>query len=182
MKAICGEDPNKLDFPRNVVQRKARDHSRTPMQWSANDNAGFCAPHVKPWMRVMDDYKEVNAEKQAKANDADHLSTLQFWKRGLENRKKHKDTLVYGDFTLLDDQHPTVFAYKRTTAKEVFVVILNFSGKHAVFHLAEKDQVQSWVAGNYTAGKPAKPLHGMIALRPWEGFIGKACEGSGCLC
>lgn len=172
MKEKCGNDPNKLDFARNVIQRKARDHSRTPVPWNEEANAGFCPPGVKPWMRVMDDYKEINAASQAKTKDPERLTILQFWQRGLADRKKHKDALVYGDFVLLDDQHPTVFAYRRVSKEETFVIILNFHGKHTVFNLAESDQVKMWVAGNYTSGKPAKPLHGMIALRPWEGLIG----------
>lgn len=173
MKALSS-DENDLDYARNVIQRKARDHSRTPVQWSSEANAGFCSADVKPWMRVMDDYQQVNAAAQAKLNDPNRLSVLQFWKRGLENRKTHKDALVYGDFVLLDGEHPTVFAYKRTSAEETFVVVLNFHGKHAVFELSEADRVQNWVAGNYTSGKPQKPFRGKIALRPWEGLIGIA--------
>lgn len=173
MKALHGEEPGDLDLARNVLQRKARDHSRTPVQWNDGPNAGFCAADVQPWMRVMDDFKQVNAETQAKTKRPDDLTVLQFWKRGLENRKKHKDTLVYGSFELLDDQHSTIFAYRRSSSEEVFVVVLNFHGKHTVWTIPEHCKVDTWVAGNYTAGKPEKPTNGTIALRPWEGLIGK---------
>ena len=63
--------------------RKARDHARTPMQWDASQNSGFCPAGVKPWMRVMDDYETVNAETQMEfTSDAD-LSPWQWWQRAL---------------------------------------------------------------------------------------------------
>lgn len=123
-------------------------------------------------MRVNDDYREVNAERQAKSKAEDQLSVLQFWKRALDNRKKHRETLVYGDFELLDEEHPAVFAYMRKSQDESFVIVLNFSGKHTVWDIPEKVELESWVAGNYTAGKPSKATEGKIALRPWEGLIG----------
>lgn len=173
MKSLNGEQPRALNLARNVLQRKARDHSRTPVQWSAGPNAGFCPADVKPWMRVGDDYKEVNAETQAKTKREDHLTVLQFWKRGLDNRKKHKDALVYGSFKLLDEEHSTVFAYERRSAEEVFVVVLNFYGKHTVWSIPEDCKIDSWVAGNYTAGTPEQATRGQVVLRPWEGIIGE---------
>lgn len=170
------KDDERVLFARDVLQRKARDHSRTPMQWSPAPNAGFCSPEIKPWMRVMEDYTTVNTQTQAKQNDPDKLSVLQFWKRGLANRKEHKQTLVYGDFELLDEEHPTIFAYKRISKEEIFVVVLNFHGKHTVWEAPSGCMVDMWVAGNYTAGKPEKPRQGQISLRPWEGIIGTSAE------
>ena len=65
MKAAYPDNEEKLSFAKRVMQRKARDHARTPVQWTAESpNAGFCAPDTKPWMRVNDDYKTVNAAAQ----------------------------------------------------------------------------------------------------------------------
>ncbi|KAG9549110.1 alpha-glucosidase-like protein maltase, partial [Aureobasidium melanogenum] len=162
----------KLDFAHHLLQRKARDHSRTPVQWSAEPNAGFCKADVTPWMRVNDDYKEVNAEAQRKQNDPDKLSVLQFWKRGLANRKEHKDVFVYGDFQVLDENDKKVFAYKRASEKEAFVLALNFSKDEVKWQIPEAAKVKKWVAGNYTAGQPDKPTSGTITLRPFEGVLG----------
>jgi glycosidase len=132
MKAAYPDNEEKLAFARKVMQRKARDHARTPVQWtSESPNAGFCDPATKPWMRVNDDYKTVNAAAQRQHNDPDSLSVLQFWKRGLAARKKHKDALVYGDFHLLDpeDGHDQIFAYARRGEEEGFVTVLNFRGR-----------------------------------------------------
>lgn len=173
MTTLYPDDETKLREGRDVLQKKARDHARTPVQWSAEANAGFCAPETKPWMMVNTDYQTVNATAQRTYKSADDLSVLQFWKRGLANRKEHKDVFVYGDFQLLDSEHPTVFAYKRTGDEgAAFVTVLNFSDDEAEWTLPEKAKVEKWVAGNYTAGAPEKSTSGYIKLRPWEGVLG----------
>ncbi|KAI9722230.1 MAG: hypothetical protein M1812_001702 [Candelaria pacifica] len=167
-------DPSKLSEARQVLQRKARDHSRTPVQWSSSPNAGFCAPNVKPWMRINDDYREINAEAQMKANASDNLSVWQFWQRGLKHRKEHKDVFVYGDFQLLDSNNDQIFAYSRTGAQAgSWIVVLNFTGSTQEWEVSNQVSLESWMAGNYTAGKPDKKTSGKITLKPWEGLLGK---------
>ena len=168
-------DPNdkeRMDFGRKLLQAKARDHARTPMQWSAEANAGFCKADVQPWMRVNDDYKTVNAEAERKQSSTDQLSVLQFWERALANRKENKDVFVYGDFRLLDKEHDCIFAYERYTREKSFVIVLNFSGKEIEWVLPESIKLKSWVAGNYTAGKPEKPVSGKLSMKSWEGILG----------
>jgi oligo-1,6-glucosidase len=175
MKSLYPDNEEKLSFAKRVMQRKARDHARTPVQWtSESPNAGFCAPDTKPWMRVNDDYKTVNAAAQRAHSDKDSLSVLQFWKRGLAARKQHKDALVYGDFELLDpeDGHDQIFAYKRCGEEEAFVTVLNFSEGEVEWELPERAGVRKWVAGNYTAGAPEKAVKGKITLEPWEALLG----------
>ena len=41
-----------------MIKRTSRDNARTPMQWSAEENAGFT--EGKPWLKVNGNYKEVN--------------------------------------------------------------------------------------------------------------------------
>lgn len=47
-----------------ILAAKSRDNSRTPMQWSADVNAGFS--EAEPWISVIDNYKEINAEKKCR--------------------------------------------------------------------------------------------------------------------
>lgn len=51
-KDLYGNDPKKLAEQRTILDKKARDHARTPMQWNGGTNAGFCESGVQPWMRV----------------------------------------------------------------------------------------------------------------------------------
>jgi len=163
------------DQGKKILQRKARDHARTPVQWTGGANAGFCDEKIKPWMCVNSDYKTVNAEAQRTYSSGTDLSVLQFWKRGMEQRKKHKDAFVYGDFILLDDTHENVLTYKRVSDKgEAFAVVLNFSGKEVEWSVPEIAKVEKWVTGNYASKTmPELPTTGTIKLRPWEGVFGE---------
>jgi oligo-1,6-glucosidase len=148
------------------LSKKARDHSRTPMQvsnsllfayrnigsstcqWDASSHAGFTTG--TPWMRVNDDYADSwNTSVQAK----DEASVLNFWKRALAIRKKHEvlvspvlhhftaktqdDTQVYGDFRIISFDDQQVFAYTRTLGNTTALVLLNFKETEITFPLDE---------------------------------------------
>ena len=176
-KDLYGNDPKRLAEERKVLEKKARDHARTPMQWNPGPNAGFCAQGVEPWMRVNDDYKDLNAEHQLAANNPDELSTWQFWQRGLANRKEHADVFIYGDYHAVGPESEEVFAYLRTGKESgKWLVVLNFSGKEAKWEIPAEVKVQGWMAGNYLKGKPEKEVSGEVELRPWEGILGKCVD------
>jgi len=40
------EDKDQHSLGRETIDMKARDHSRTPRQWSSRENAGFCDPNA----------------------------------------------------------------------------------------------------------------------------------------
>ena len=175
-KELYGDDPKRLAEERKVLEKKARDHARTPMQWSSQPNAGFCKEGVEPWMRVNDDYKDVNADKQLALSSEEQLSTWQFWQRGLANRKEHADVFVYGDYQAVGPESTEVFAYLRSGKKSgKWLIILNWSGKKVEWDIPKDVKVQGWMAGNYMKGKPDKSVTGAVALNPWEAILGK-CE------
>ena len=91
-------DPDMSDVL-DGLQRKARDHARTPVQWDETEHAGFTRGGAKPWMRVNEDYKEGwNVEAEMR----DPGSVWRFWKRALEVRKEWEVfvCLVYLSFLL----------------------------------------------------------------------------------
>ncbi len=176
-KELYGHDPKRLAEERRVLEKKARDHARTLMQWDAGPNAGFCESGVEPWMRVNDDYKDVNAEKQQSADGGHELSTWQFWQRGLANRKAHADCFVYGGFDAVGPESEEVFAYLRSGKRSGrWLVVLNFSGKGVEWQIPGELKVEGWMAGNYLKGKPDKAVEGSVSLRPWEGVLGKCID------
>lgn len=164
-------DEEKLKHARNVLQKKARDNARTPVQWTADANAGFTDPASTSWMRVNDDYKTVNVDTQL----GNPSSVRTFWKRSLEGRKIHKDVFVYGDFKILDEGHEKVVSYLRWSADEMFVTVLNFSGEEVVWDGLGNVGLQKWVAGTYEGVFPDVD-GGKVKLRPWEGLLG-SCKG-----
>jgi alpha-glucosidase len=108
----------------------ARDHSRIPFQWNTSPSAGFTTSS-KPWMRVHDDYKAINAASQIHDKD----SILSFYKKVLKLRKEYQDMFVFGTFELLDPENESVFAYVKRSPyastpdgwKRSAVVVLNMT-------------------------------------------------------
>lgn len=48
----------------HILSERSRDNSRTPMQWSAEKNAGFS--QAEPWIEVQKNYKTINTEVEEK--------------------------------------------------------------------------------------------------------------------
>ncbi|KEQ68226.1 alpha-glucosidase [Aureobasidium namibiae CBS 147.97] len=159
----------KLDWARALLQLKARDHTRTPMQWNSSPHAGFCKSHIKPWMRVNDDYPNVNAARQV----PDTESVLSYWKRCLKFRREHKDVFIYGGFQILDPEDKDVVAFRRFTDDECFVTVTNLTGKHKEYLGLREVDVQEWIIGNYELGSHNQNSNDLLRLRPWEGAIGR---------
>lgn len=73
------------------LQRKARDHARSPMQWNDKQHAGFTTAE-RPWMSVNEDYREWNVDSQliqVIPGDSEEGSVLKFWREMLAFRKKN---------------------------------------------------------------------------------------------
>ncbi|KAF2785922.1 glycoside hydrolase family 13 protein [Melanomma pulvis-pyrius CBS 109.77] len=178
MNSLYPGDKAKLAEARKVLQRKARDNTRIPMQWTSEaPNAGFCPPDITPWMRVNDDYPSINAAAQIhpiSETRSGSLSVREFWKRRLADRKANKELFVYGDFGLIgkaDDD--TILAYKRFSNAEAAIVVLNFSGERVEWEVPEDVRVRAWETGNYATGLQEVPNRGRILLRPWEALLGR---------
>lgn len=104
------------------LQRASRVNSRSPFQWNKEEYAGFSK--VLPRRKVNQDYLEginVNEESQ------NIYSILGFYRYALEKRKDDeiKDIINNGELTLLDENHPDVFAYVHE-GNEKLVVITSF--------------------------------------------------------
>lgn len=118
-----GCDPNEV---MDAIRARSRDNARTPMQWSAGENAGFTTG--TPWLPVNPNYTEVNAE----AALADPDSVFHHYRRLIALRKA-LPVFRDGTFTLLAPEDEQIFAYTRDTDKAHMLVVCNFSGEHAEF-------------------------------------------------
>lgn len=98
----------------------ARDNSRTPFQWDGSANAGFTTG--TPWIKINPDHVYVNQQAQ----EADKNSVLNYF-RMLVHMRKERPELVYGHYTLYDEEHPKIFAYTRVLGKDGLFVVMNFS-------------------------------------------------------
>lgn len=160
-----GEGADMTDVLREM-RLKARDNGRLPMQWDSNKNAGF-TEGGKPWMRVNDDYKEWNVEKQ----EGDKNSVLEYWREVLSLRKSESEVFTYGHYEELDvartGEH--VFAYTMTSFDEQkkALVLLNFSDVDQRFDTCG---FEGWSAllGRKTEGEAGSTG---IYLTPYEGMV-----------
>ena len=171
-KKLYADDPEKLAHARKILEKKARDHARTPVQWNSGPNGGFCDEGVKPWMRVNDDYVTINAEAQlAPPKEGEEVSVLRFWQSCLQRRKMHKDIFVYGDYENVGTDRDEVYAYLRTGESGRALVVLNFSDKEVAWDVPEAVEVE-WMVGTYKdlGGKNGV---GRISLMAWEGVLGR---------
>jgi alpha-glucosidase len=103
-----------------LIWSTSRDNSRTPMQWSADENAGFT--NGTPWIGVNPNYTEINVEKQEK----DPNSILNYYKKMIQLRRIEK-IFTYGIYDLVLEDHPSLYAYTRTSWKEKVIVLCNLS-------------------------------------------------------
>ena len=89
-----------------LYHRASRDSARTPMQWTAGENAGF-SEH-KPWFYVNRNYTEINVEAEEKDPD----SLLNFYRKAVALRKRLKVVRYgkYREYGILSDK---VYVYER---------------------------------------------------------------------
>ncbi|KAB1437754.1 glycoside hydrolase family 13 protein [Candidatus Galacturonibacter soehngenii] len=113
------------------IQARGRDNARTPMQWDDSEYAGFST--VKPWINVNKNYKRINAKEQLKRHD----SVFRYYQKLIQLRKEY-DIIPYGDYTLMEEDHKQIFAYKREYDNNKLLVILNFTDKEAQMSLPEE--------------------------------------------
>ncbi|MCI7809315.1 alpha-glucosidase [bacterium] len=148
-----GYDPQ--DVMRSIRAR-GRDNARTPMQWTAGENAGFTTG--TPWLPVNENHRFLNAEAEL----ADPDSVFHYYRRLIALRKQY-DVFRDGRFTLLCPEDPQIFAYTRDTDTAHLLVVCNFSGESAAFPLPEEFRNAETLIANY----PGEPE----TLRPWEARI-----------
>ncbi|MEX3466789.1 alpha-glucosidase [Staphylococcus capitis] len=120
----------------NKYKMENRDNSRTPMQWDQSTNGGFA--NGTPWFPVNPNYKTINVEQQ----NHDPQSILQFYK-DLIQLKKSDEVYTYGQFNLVDEDNPNLFAYTRTLNNKKVLVVGNLTdqvSKLNVPYLIENEQ------------------------------------------
>ncbi|GAB4576087.1 MAG: alpha-amylase family glycosyl hydrolase [Anaerolineae bacterium] len=122
------QDPWAINMPNVNV---GRDPERTPMQWDASPNAGFCPEGVTPWLPVAEDYRTINVAAQ----EADPTSTLAFYRRLLALRRA-TPALHAGDFAFVNDLPEGVLAYTRSAGDDHLLVVINFSDALRVLDLS----------------------------------------------
>lgn len=151
------EGRNEAEMLANLKD-SSRDNARTPMQWTAGDNAGFSS--ARPWLAVNPNHRWLNAAAQA---DDPH-SVLNFYKAMIRLRRA-EPTLVYGHYDLLLEDDAQVYAYTRSLDGERFLVLCNLSDDDWQGELGAATPTQNgFCLGNYADAA----TYSATGLRPWE--------------
>ena len=146
-----------LDDVMRSIYAKSRDNARTPMQWSAEKNAGFT--DGTPWIKVNPNYTEINAEAEQRDPD----SVFSYY-RTLTRLRKEYPVFIDGRFQLLMEEDEQIFAYTRTSDEGEMLVCANFSGEPAKCPLISDWKDAQELIHNY---------HGDVTdeLRPYEAVM-----------
>ncbi|MEM1505625.1 alpha-glucosidase [Domibacillus sp. 8LH] len=157
------EDPKKV---MQSIYVKGRDNARTPMQWNDSENAGFTTG--KPWINVNPNYKKINAEQAV----ADPKSVYHYYKELISLRKEH-EIIVYGEYDLLFEDHPHIYAFTRSYQGEQLLVVANFTDQELPFAKLEETMFEEYdlLIGNYDSHDEKN--ESTITLRPYEARVYK---------
>jgi len=152
-RIALGYDPEEVMAS---IHARSRDNARTPIQWTAGENAGFTTG--KPWMPVNPNYTEINAESAI----ADPDSVFHYYRKLIQLRKTY-DVFRRGTFTLLCPEDEKIFAYTRDTEQEHMLVVCNFTGETLNFDVPRNFWGSEMLINNYKEDSHR--------LRPYEAVI-----------
>jgi glycosidase len=160
-RIASGDSPEKAMA---LINRAARDHARTPVQWSAEPHAGFCPADVDPWFAENPNYPEINVAR----DEGDPDSVLNFYRKAIALRRELPVVRdgSYREFKRASDVH---YFYVREDEDEKLLVMCSFADKQTLFRMPlgfelEKGEL---LLANYADAPGARP-DGFYAFRPYE--------------
>ncbi|MBM7052126.1 alpha,alpha-phosphotrehalase [Rothia sp. ZJ1223] len=143
-----------------VVVSKARDNSRTPMQWDASAHAGFTSG--TPWLGTAD-YAEINVEAEQREG-----KILPFYKKLIALRHEYP-VISRGRYTPWVADHRSVYAFTRQdgegSAATELLVLNNFYGEATDVSVPERFIGGQVLISNYSADAPTS---GTYRLLPYQ--------------
>lgn len=150
-----------MDEFMEVLNYSSRENARTPMQWNDSVNSGFTIG--KPWKKVNENYKEINVEQQ----DKDPKSVLNHFRSMVKFRNNNK-VLVYGDYQLLQAEHPEIYAFTRILDDKKMLVLLNFTNHNSSITLSQLNNINETLINNY---ETLNIDNDEITLKPYQAVI-----------
>ena len=108
----------------------SRDSARTPVQWSAEEHAGFST--VTPWFHVNPNYTQLNVEQQ----ESDPDSILNFYRKAIALRKS-LPAVRCGDYREYQKRSSKLYVYSRNTEKQRLLIVCSFHDEEVEFTAPE---------------------------------------------
>ena len=151
-------------FIQRAMKRNAtRDGCRSPMQWNAQENAGFSPPEAETWLPVNQDYRSSNVSSQM--DDPDSL--LHVYRRLLQVRRENP-SLHRGSLVVFpqDPKNPDLLAYSRHLEEQKVLVLLNFGSREITFQ-----DDSDWSQEILSTGEWSRDQAGHIQLAAYTSLL-----------
>ncbi|MGR9048415.1 glycoside hydrolase family 13 protein [Halobacillus faecis] len=145
-----------------ILWNTSRDNSRTPMQWSHEENAGFTSG--TPWMKINPNYKAINVADQ---QDDPH-SILNHYKEMIRLKKQH-DLFTYGTYELILPDDNQIYAYTRTLDGKTALVMANLTKNTAAFESSYDLNSKDLILSNLIVDKHVDETS--FTLKPFEARV-----------
>ncbi|MEZ5114770.1 MAG: maltose alpha-D-glucosyltransferase [Candidatus Nanopelagicales bacterium] len=104
-----------------------RDGVRTPMQWTADRNAGFSKANPQKLFLPVNIDPEYRYESINVASQQNNPTSLLWWMRRLITLRQRHPVFGRGDITFLHPDNPKVLAFVRSSGDETVLVVANLS-------------------------------------------------------
>ncbi len=146
-----------------IIKARCRDNARTPMQWSAEQYAGF-STH-KPWIGVNGNYRRLNVAAQDIRPDS--ILSLYRW---LLNYRISEPDIRYGTVTFIHPEDNSHFCFLNEGQGSSVLVLCNFRshGAKVILEGIELDGY-SLLKGNRPRARRAPKMK--MSLRPYEAIV-----------
>lgn len=153
-----------------MIHLKGRDNARTPMQWDQTPNAGFSTG--KPWIGVNPNHTEINVEQALKDQDS-----IFWYYRDLIHLRREYSVIIHGNYELLLENHPGIFAFQRVWNHQKLLVLLNFAAESSSFEGSDVclSSQMRLLLGNYPVLTSSTD---QIEFQPYEARV-YFCENQG---
>ena len=138
----------------------SRDSARTPVQWSAEENAGFTTG--TPWFYVNENYRDVNVASQEQDPD----SVLNFYRKAIALRKE-LSCVRNGSYTEYNPFSSSLYMYSREDENQKILVVCSYTKKEVTFQAPKGFDLATaqLILQNYSiAGNIMKPYEVRVYL------------------
>lgn len=142
-----------------------RDPERTPLQWSAAENAGFSTAGIT-WLPVAANYLTHNIETESRQPD----SFLALYRKLCQLRNT-SESLRHGGFKVIDTGDSKVLGYVRIGENEQHTILMNFSKTAHNLTLKPPALLGEFVLSSDPRTKTLSIQNGKVQLRPHEAVV-----------
>lgn len=139
-----------------IIKTKSRDNSRTPMQWTREQNGGFT--EGVPWLSLGSSAKEINVETEL------NKGTLFNYYQKLIQLRKQYPVISNGNYHSIEEDHSQIYGYVRRYKDELLLVLNNFYKECTIVKIPDIFMDGKILISNY----PEQMVQKEIKLEPYQ--------------